>query len=124
MYLIWGGLMASPLAWMYYGVRIFISAMFVTLLVIWDLVTTIWSIIWNIITNLVFLLVVAGIFIIFLVIHLEWSKFVVFLNDVFMPFIQVQVNVIVLYTDRRLSSSLSTNSFARHGTKPSCPSQT
>lgn len=91
--LLWGGVVSSPLGWMYLAVRFFISFLITTLLVIWDLISTIFLIVWRILTDLwPFLIIVAVIFLVLLIIHIFWAEFVDFMNKVFIPLIQIIVD--------------------------------
>lgn len=93
MLLLWGGIAFSPLGWLYIGVRFMLAFLVTTLLVIWDLVTTIFTIIWKILTDLwPFLIIVGVIFLVLLLIHIYWSEFVDFLNNVFLPILQIIID--------------------------------
>jgi hypothetical protein len=50
--LLWGGIVFSPLGWLYLGARFLISFLVTTLLLIWDFVSTVFSMLWKVGDNL------------------------------------------------------------------------
>ena len=96
-FLLWGAVTSSPLGYVWISGRILFAVLIATLLVIWDLVATIFSIIWNICTDWLFLLIVAVIFLVLFIIHKYWEGFVDFLNHHFIPILQLIIDDFILF---------------------------